>query len=60
MKDAGFKGTLLRLPRRRALQCTIQEIHARNTGADPDQIQSIVDEAVAAARSDRRIDARRH
>ncbi len=38
---------------RRAFQCTIQEIRARNADADPDEIQRIVDEAVREVRSDK-------
>ena len=40
--------------RRRVFQCTIQDIRERNAGADPDEIQRIVDEAVAEVRADRR------
>lgn len=40
--------------RRRVLQCTIEDIRARNTDADPDEIQRIVDEAVSEVRSERR------
>ena len=40
--------------RRRVLQCTIQDIRARNTGADPDEIQRVVDEAVTEVRAERR------
>ena len=40
--------------RRRLLQCTIQHIRARNTGADPDEIQRVVDEAVTEVRAERR------
>jgi hypothetical protein len=39
--------------RRRILQLTIQDIHARNADADPDQIQRIVDEAVSEVRAER-------
>ena len=41
--------------RRRVLQCTVQDIRARNVDADPDDIQSIVDEAVSDVRASRRI-----
>jgi len=34
----------------RALKKTIQDIHARNTGTNPDEIQRIVDEAVSEVR----------
>ncbi len=40
--------------RRRVLQCTIQDIRARNADADPDEIQRIVDEAVSEVRAERR------
>ena len=40
--------------RRRVLQCTVQDIRARNADADPDEIQRIVDEAVREVRADRR------
>jgi len=32
------------------LQCTIQDIWERNAGADPDEVQRIVEEAVAEVR----------
>ena len=40
--------------RRRVLQCTIQDIRARHTSADPDEIQRVVDEAVTEVRAERR------
>jgi len=40
--------------RRRVLQCTIQDIRARNADGDPDEIQRIVDEAVSEVRAERR------
>jgi hypothetical protein len=40
--------------RRRVLQCTIQDIRARNAGTDPDEIQGIVDEALNQVRAERR------
>jgi ribbon-helix-helix protein len=39
---------------RRVLQCTVQDIRARNADSDPDEIQRIVDEAVSEVRSERR------
>ena len=39
--------------RRRVLQCTVQDIRERNAGADPDDIQRIVDEAVSEVRTER-------
>ena len=44
--------------RRRVLQCTIQDIRARNADADPDEIQRIVDEAVSEVRAERHSKAR--
>lgn len=41
--------------RRRVLQCTVQDIRARNADTDPDDIQSIVDEAVSEVRVARRV-----
>ena len=40
--------------RRRLLQCTVQDIRARNADTDPDEIQRIVDEAVSEVRAERR------
>lgn len=40
--------------RRRVLQCTVQDIRERNAGADLDDIQRIVDEAVSEVRTERR------
>jgi hypothetical protein len=40
--------------RRRVLQCTVQDIRARNADADPDEIQRIVDGAVSEVRAERR------
>jgi hypothetical protein len=39
---------------RRVLQCTVQDIWARNAGADPDEVQRIVDEALREVRAERR------
>lgn len=36
------------------LQCTVQDIRARNADADPDEIQRIVDEAVSEVRAESR------
>ena len=38
----------------RVLQCTVQDIRARNADADPDEIQRIVDEAAQEVRASRR------
>lgn len=40
---------------RRVLQCTVQDIWARNADADPDEVQRIVDETVSEVRAERRI-----
>jgi hypothetical protein len=40
--------------RRRVLQSTIEDIRKRNAGADPDEIQEIVDAAVTEVRAGRR------
>ena len=40
--------------RRRVLQCTVQDIRARNAYTDTDEIQRIVDEAVSEIRAERR------
>ena len=40
--------------RRRVLQCTVQDIRARNADTAPDEIQRIVDEAVSEVRAERR------
>jgi hypothetical protein len=39
---------------RRVLQCTMQDIWERNADADPDEVQSIVDDAVSEVRAERR------
>ena len=46
--------------RRRVLQCTVQDIRARNADADPDEIQRIVDEAVGEVRAERRAKKKAH
>jgi hypothetical protein len=38
----------------RVLQRTIEDIRERNAGADPDEVERIVDEAVSEVRSERR------
>jgi hypothetical protein len=38
----------------RVFQRTVEDIKARNAGADPDEIQRIVDEAVGEVRAERR------
>jgi Ribbon-helix-helix domain len=39
---------------RRVLQCTVQDIWARNADADPEDIQRIADKAVSEVRAERR------
>ena len=41
MKKGDLSKFIEEAVRRRVLQCTIQDIRARNTGADPDEIQRI-------------------
>lgn len=40
--------------RRRVLHRTVQDIKARNADNDPDELQSIIDDAVREVRQDRR------
>jgi len=52
MKKGDLSKFIEEAVRRRVLQCTIQDIRARN--ADPNEIQRIVDEAVSEVRTERR------
>jgi hypothetical protein len=54
MKKGDLSKFIEEAVRRRVLQCTIQDIRARNAGADPDEIQRIVGEAVSEVRAERR------
>ena len=54
MKKGALSKFIEEAVRRRVLQCTIQDIRARNADADPDEIQRIVDEAVREVRAERR------
>ena len=54
MKKGDLSKFIEEAVRRRVLQCTIQDIRARNADADPDEIQCIVDEAVSEVRAERR------
>jgi len=54
MKKGDLSRFIEEAVRRRVLQCTIQDIRARNADADPDEIQRIVDEAVSEVRTERR------
>ena len=54
MKKGDLSKFIEEAVRRRVLECTIQDIRARNADADPDEIQRIVDEAVSEVRAERR------
>ena len=54
MKKGDLSKFIEEAVRRRVLQCTIQDIRARNAAADPDEIQRIVDQAVSEVRAERR------
>ena len=54
MKKGDLSKFIEEAVRRRVLQCTVQDIRARNTDTDPDEIQRVVDEAVSEVRAERR------
>ena len=54
MKKGDLSKFIEEAVRRRVLQCTIQDIRARNADADPDEIQRIVDEAASEVRAESR------
>ena len=54
MKKGDLSKFIEEAARWRVFQRTIQDIKERNAGADPDEIQRIVDEAVAEVRAERR------
>ena len=54
MKKGDLSKFIEEAVRRRVLQCTVQDIRARNADADPDEIQRIIDEAVSEVRAERR------
>lgn len=54
MKKGDLSKFIEEAVRRRVLQCTIQDIRARNAAADPDEIHRIVDKAVSEVRAERR------
>ena len=54
MKKGDLSKFIEEAVRRRVLQCTVQDIRARNADTDPDEIQSIADEAVSEVRAERR------
>ena len=55
MKKGDLSKFIEEAGRRRVLQCTVQDIRARNADTDPDEIQRIVDEAVSEVRAERRV-----
>ena len=55
MKKGDLSKFIEEAVRRRVLQCTVQDIRARNADTDTDEIERIVDEAVGEVRADRRI-----
>ncbi len=54
MKKGDLSKFIEEAVRRRVLQCTIQDIRARNADAGPNEIQRIVDDAVSDVRAKRR------
>jgi Ribbon-helix-helix domain len=54
MKKGDLSKFIEEAVRWRVLQRTIQDIRGRNADADPDEIQRLVDEAVAEVRAERR------
>ena len=54
MKKGDLSKFIEEAVRRRVLQCTVQDIRARNAGTDPEEIQRIADEAVSEVRAERR------
>jgi hypothetical protein len=58
MKKGDLSKFIEEAVRRRVLQCTIQDIRARNADAGPDEIQRIVDEAVSEVRTERRAEGK--
>ena len=54
MKKGDLSKFIEEAVRWRVFQSTLQDIHARNADADPDEIQRIVDEAVSEVRAERR------
>jgi len=54
MKKGDLSKFIEEAVRWRVLQRTIQDIRERNADADPDEIQRLVDEAVAEVRAERR------
>jgi len=54
MKKGDLSKFIEEAVRWRVLQCTVQDIRARNADAASDEIQRIVDEAVSEVRAERR------
>ena len=52
MKKGDLSKFIEEAVRRRVLQCTVQDIRARNAGTDPEEIQRIADEAVSEVRAE--------
>ncbi len=59
MKKGDLSNFIEEAVRWRVLQRTIQDIRQRNADADPDEIQCLVDEAVAEVRAERRARSRK-
>lgn len=53
MKKGDLSKFIEEAVRWRILQRTVQNIKARNSGGDPDQLQMLVDEAVRSVRAER-------
>jgi hypothetical protein len=54
MKKGDLSKFIEEAVRWRVLQCTVQDIKARNAGSDPSELQRMVDEAVGEVRAERR------
>lgn len=60
MKKGDLSKFIEEAVRWRILSRTAQDIKARNAGADPEELQRIVDEAVRQVRSERRFKRKPH
>ncbi|HUQ95457.1 MAG TPA: ribbon-helix-helix domain-containing protein [Bryobacteraceae bacterium] len=58
MKKGDLSRFIEEAVRRRVLQCTIEDIWARNTDADPEEVERLVDDAVGEVRAERRAKAK--
>ena len=54
MKKGDLSKFIEEAVRWRVLHCTIQDIWTRNTNADPDEVERIVEEAISEVRAERR------